>query len=330
MRRAGDPCDDALSVGGLRAARDGAASRRSPAAAAPTALPARAGVSLKAEHYRDARAATAEGVWFEVHPENYMTAGGPRLAALEAVRADHAVSFHGVGMSLGGVDPLDATHLARWRALADRFAPAAVSEHVAWSRRDGAYFADLLPAPATRAALDALCANIDRMQTALGRAILIENPALYVALPGELDEPEFLAEACRRTGCGLLVDVNNIYVTAWNIGRDPHAYLGALPGERVGEIHLAGHAVREDPGEDLPPLLIDAHAAPVAEAVWALYREAVGVYGPKPTLIERDAALPPFGELLAERAHAERLMRAAAPSRCGDTPGRAVRAAVAA
>lgn len=270
----------------------------------------RAGVSLKAEHYRDARETTADGLWFEVHPENYMTAGGPRLTALEALRADHPVSFHGVGLSLGGVDPLDATHLARWRDLVARFEPAAVSEHVAWSRREGAYFADLLPAPATRAALDALTANIDRMQNALQRAILIENPALYLALPGDLEEPDFLVEACERTGCGLLMDVNNVHVTAWNIGRNPHAYLAAIPGRRVGEIHLAGHTVRDTPEDALPPLLIDAHAAPVAEAVWALYDDALRLYGPKPTLIERDADIPPFSELLAERAHAERLMRA--------------------
>ncbi len=275
----------------------------------------RAGIGLKPDYYGAvldaARGAdgggssSPEGFWVEVHPENYMTPGGPRLRRLDEIAARVPVSLHGVGASLGGADRVDADHLRRLRALADRVQPALVSEHVAWSGRGGACFADLLPNPPTRAALEALVANIDAMQSVLGRTILVENPALYMALRGELEEPDMLVEACRRTGCGLLMDVNNIFVSARNLRRDARAYIDCIPGALVGEIHLAGHAPDPHLGE---ALLIDSHGAPVAGEVWSLYAHALERWGPKPTLIERDANLPPFEELMAEQATANRLL----------------------
>lgn len=285
--------------------------------------PLQAGIGLKPDHYRpvldasleagaggrsDAHA-LREGFWVEVHPENYMTPGGPRLQWLDAIAAHVPLSLHGVGASLGGAEPLDTDHLKRLKSLVDRFDPALVSEHVAWSSWQGIYFADLLPLPPTRQALDQLAANVDQMQSALGRTILIENPALYLTLRGELSEPELLIEACRRTGCGLLIDVNNVYVSACNVGRDARGYLDAIPAGLVGEVHLAGHALDAAHADGL---LIDSHDAPVAEPVWELYAYALSRFGPKPTLIERDAKLPPFEELMAERDRAARMLADAA------------------
>jgi uncharacterized protein (UPF0276 family) len=281
-----------------------------------SSTPLRAGLGLRPDHYRAVLEAGAgddslspdrlEGFWLEVHPENYMTPGGPRLPWLDAARARWPVSLHGVAASLGGAEPIDRDHLKRLRTLVDRFEPALVSEHVAWSGWGGVYFADLLPLPTTREALDRLVANIDQMQTALGRTILIENPALYVALQGDLEEPEFLVEACRLAGCGLLLDVNNVFVSARNLGRDPVAYIDAMPKGLVGEIHLAGHAPDARLGV---ALLIDGHGTPVDEAVWTLYAHAVARLGPAPTLIERDENLPPFAELMAERARAQGMLQ---------------------
>lgn len=268
-------------------------------------LPLRAGIGLKPEHYRDVMDSSADGLWVEVHPENYMTGGGPRRAWLEAIRERRPVSLHGVGLSLAGDQPLDEDHLARWKELIDRFDPAAISEHIAWSVRDQIYFADLLPAPATRQALRLLTENIDRMQTALGRTVLIENPSLYVQLKGDMGEAEFIVEACKRTGCGILLDVNNVFVSERNIGRDAKAYLDAIPAELIGEIHLAGHAPDPILGADL---LIDDHGAPVDPEVWALYERLIDRVGPKPTLIERDTNIPPFAELADEAAHANRIL----------------------
>lgn len=282
--------------------------------------PLGAGVGLKPDHYaavREAGAAGAlpEGFWVEVHPENYMTAGGPRLAALDAIAVHAPVSLHGVGASLGGSERLDPEHLKRLRALVDRYEPALVSEHVAWSSFRGACFADLLPVPTTRAALGALVANIDQMQTALGRSILIENPALYVTLPGEMGEPDFLAEACARAGCGLLLDVNNVFVSAHNLGRDARAYIDAIPRDLACEIHVAGHAPDANPESGL---LIDSHDAPVPEAVWALLAYALARFGPTPTLVERDGNIPPYKELMAERARAGAALVAAQETRAAD------------
>lgn len=276
--------------------------------AGDAALPARAGIGLKPEHYRAALDSDEEGLWFEVHPENYMTAGGPRLAWLEAARERRALSFHGVGASLGGPDPLDEEHLSRLRALIDRYQPSQVSEHVAWSAAGGRYFADLFPLPYTREAVRHLSARIDAFQSAIGRRILIENPSAYVALRSEMGEPDFLGEIAAITGCGLLLDVNNAYVSANNLGFEASAYLDAIPGDLVGEIHLAGHEPDAALGE---ALLIDSHAAPIAQPVWALYERVIGRIGPRPTLIERDANLPPFAELMRERTRAERIIASA-------------------
>jgi uncharacterized protein (UPF0276 family) len=265
-----------------------------------------AGIGFKPEHFEEAAAAPAAGLWFEVHAENYMVDGGPRLAMLEAIRKRRPLSLHGVGMSLGGADEVDEEHLSRLKRLVDRFEPFLVSEHFAWSRVDDFCLPDLLPFPRTRQALSCVVRNIDRVQTALGRTILIENPSHYIALSGhEWDEPNFLSEIVRRTGCGLLVDVNNVFVSANNLDHCPYAYLDALPVGAIGEIHIAGH--RPDPlrGETL---LIDSHDAPVAEPVWALLEHLVSRTGDVPVLLERDGAVPPFADLMAERSLAAAIL----------------------
>jgi len=264
-------------------------------------LPHRAGIGLKPEHYRAVLDSAAEELWLEVHPENYMVAGGPRLAWLEAIRARHPVSFHGVGASLGGPDPFDADHLRALKELVARFEPAIVSEHVAWSAARGRYFADLFPLPRTDEALCWLANRIDAFQTALGRRILIENPSVYLPLKSEMDEPDFLVELCARTGCGLLLDVNNVYVSANNTGFDANAYIDAIPSHLIGEVHLAGHEADARKGE---ALLIDTHGAPVSPPVWALFRRLIERVGSRATLIERDANIPPIEELMAEREQA--------------------------
>lgn len=257
------------------------------------------GLGLKAPHYADALACSATGLWFEVHAENYMVDGGPRLAWLDAIRRTRPLSLHGVGLSLAGETPPDAGHLGRLSALVDRLEPSLVSEHLAWSQEDGVYHPDLLPFPRTRARLACVADNIGRVQDALGRPILIENPSLYLALEGhEMNETDFLQALVVRTGCGLLLDVNNVHVTTHNLGGDPRAYIEALPADAIAEIHLAGHAADERLGD---ALLIDTHDAPVAEAVWSLYAHALAWLGPRPTLIERDGRLPAFNSLIAER-----------------------------
>lgn len=263
-----------------------------------------AGTGFKPQHFAAACAAPAVGYWCEVHPENYMVAGGPRLAMLEALRSRHPLSLHGVGLSLAADAPPDPEHLARLKVLVERFEPFLVSEHLAWSAWRGAYLPDLLPFPRTRAALLRIADNVARTQDALGRRILVENPSLYLALDGhDYAETDFLAELSRRTGCGLLVDVNNVFVSAANLGFDAAAYLDALPGEAVGEIHLAGHAEDSAGG-----LLIDTHGAPVAAPVWALFERLVSRIGPRPTLIERDEDVPEFAVLMAERDRAAALL----------------------
>jgi len=243
-------------------------------------------------------------LWFEVHPENYLVDGGPRLRWLAAIRDRHPVSLHGVALSLAADAPPDAGHLKRLAALADRIEPALVSEHLAWSTWRGAYHPDLLPFPRTGEALARIADNVSRAQDALRRPIAIENPSHYLRVDGhEWAEIDFLAELARRTGCGLLLDVNNVFVSAANLGFSAEDYLDAFPGEAVREIHLAGHSRDPDLGERL---LIDSHDAPVCAQVWALHERLVARIGPRPTLVERDDHLPPFEELLAERdrAHA--------------------------
>jgi hypothetical protein len=263
-----------------------------------------AGLGFKPEHFQEAMACPAADLWFEVHAENYMVAGGPRLAMLEAVRRDRSLSLHGVGMSLAGAADPDPNHLAALKQLVDRFEPAMVSEHLAWSRLDGRCFPDLLPVPRTDEVLARLAANIGRVQDAIGRPILIENPSHYLELRGhQWSETSFLAELARRAGCGLLIDVNNVAVGAHNIGFDAEEWLGSIPGHLVGEIHLAGHSLD---GEGT--LLIDSHDDSVSESVWRLFEGFVARVGSRPTLIERDGNLPPFGELMAERDRAQSIL----------------------
>lgn len=266
-------------------------------------------MGLKAEYYRVVLE-TRPGVgWFEVHPENYMIEGGPPLRYLEAVRRDHPLSLHGVGMSLGSPDPPPRDHLDRFKALIERFEPFAVSEHLSWSRIGDRFFADLLPVPMTREALDVTAANVACAQDRLGRRLLVENPSTYLRFGREeIPEPEFLTELSRRTGCGLLLDVNNLFVCASNHEFDPLAWLDAFALDAVEEIHLAGHAVDDADGW---PLRVDDHGSPVIEEVWTLYREVIRRRGAVPTLIERDANLPPFEALLAEARQADRIAREA-------------------
>jgi uncharacterized protein (UPF0276 family) len=267
-----------------------------------------AGLGLKPQHYEAALACPADGLWFEVHPENYMVAGGPRLAWLEAIRDRHPISLHGVALSLAADAAPDPEHIARLAELVRRIEPALISEHLAWSTWRGAYRPDLLPFPRTREALARIADNISRTQDALKRRISIENPSHYLKLDGHAwDEIGFLAEIARRTGCGLLLDVNNVHVSARNLGYSAEQYLDAFPGESVTEIHLAGHSA--DPGLG-PLLLVDSHDAPVAPEVWTLYERTVRRIGPRPTLIERDDKLPDFETLLAERERAAAMLRA--------------------
>lgn len=273
---------------------------------APGVAPS-AGLSLKAEHYDDALGAPADGLWLEVHAENYMVAGGPRLAWLEAIRDRHPVSLHGVALSLAADAEPDPAQLARLATLARRFEPALVSEHLAWSAWRGAFYPDLLPFPRTDAALARIAANVGRVQDALGRRIAIENPAHYLPLEGHAwDEIDFLVELARRTGCGLLLDVNNVWVSARNLGTSAEAYIDAFPAAPVLEVHLAGHSEDARHGS---ALLIDSHDAPVAPGVWALYERLVARIGPRPALIERDGNLPAWPVLMAERARALEVLR---------------------
>ena len=258
-----------------------------------------AGLGLKPQHFDAALACVAEGLWYEVHPENYLVAGGPRLAWLEAIRARHPVSLHGVSLSLAADAEPDEAHLKRLSGLARRIQPDLISEHLAWSAWRGSYYPDLLPFPRTNEALLRIAGNIARTQDALGRRIAVENPSHYLKIDGhDWDEIEFLAELASCTGCGLLLDVNNVYVSARNLGYSANAYIDAFPGDAVMEIHLAGHAPDPDLGE---ALLVDSHDAPISPAVWALYERLIARAGPRPTLIERDDKLPEFSVLLAER-----------------------------
>lgn len=276
-----------------------------------------AGINLKPQHYDDAlslltadsKSEAATSLWFEVHTENYFVSGGPRLHYLQAIADNFPLSFHGVAGSLGSFNerPANITrqHLRQVSALVQRFQPALVSEHATWSTSQKHYFADLLPLPRTQQALNCLCDGINRYQDAIGRTILIENPTNYLDFISEMDEPDFLMEAVRRTGAGLLLDVNNLYLSYFNTGLDPVSYLRALDPASVGEIHIAGF----DADPNFPDeLLIDSHAAPVAEAVWDLLSNALTILGPKPVLLERDDNVPVFSELMQERNRAQYLL----------------------
>jgi uncharacterized protein len=262
-----------------------------------------AGLGLKPQHFDDAHACRAAGLWFEVHPENYMVAGGPRLAWLDAIRAQHPLSLHGVALSLAADAAPDAKHLDRLAELVDRVQPALVSEHLAWSSWGGVYRPDLLPVPRTRPALQRIVSNISAVQDRLRRPIALENPSHYLAFADhEFDELDFLVEIARRSGCTLLLDVNNVFVSANNLGYRPEAVIDAVPADLITEIHLAGHSADPTLGTRL---LIDSHDAPIAPQVWTLYERLVDRIGARPTLIERDEHVPSFTELLAERERAQ-------------------------
>lgn len=265
-------------------------------------IPARAGIGLRAPHYRELLDTLPAVGWLEVHSENYFGEGGQPLHYLEQARSHYPLSLHGVGLSLGSTDELDRTHLSKLKRLAERFDPALVSEHLCWCSAGGRYLNDLLPLPYTEEALALVSRHIDEAQTFLGRRILVENVSSYLQFAhSTLPEWEFLTEAAARSGCGILLDVNNIYVSAVNHGFDADRYLEAIPVEAVGEIHLAGFDSNGD-------CLIDTHGKPVADEVWALYRRAVRRFGRVPTLIEWDTDIPPLAILLDEARKADAIL----------------------
>jgi uncharacterized protein (UPF0276 family) len=267
-------------------------------------IPAHAGIGLRAQHVREFLETRPQVAWCEVHSENYFADGGPSLRALELVRADYPLSLHGVGLSLGSCDPLDARHLRRLKSLIERSSPALVSDHLSWSSIAGRFANDLLPLPYTEEALIHLCRRIDEIQGYLARRILIENPSTYLQYADSvLPEWEFISELARRTGCGILLDVNNVYISAVNHGDNPAAYLRNIDPQRIEEIHLAGF-------EDNAELLIDTHSRPVHDEVWELYRMALQRFGARPTLIEWDINLPPLDVLLAEAGKAQAILEA--------------------
>ncbi len=276
-------------------------------------LPARAGVGLKPEYFHDILEARPDLGFFEIHAENYLVDGGPFHHWLTRIRERYALSVHGVGLSIGGAEPLDETHLDGLARLLGRYAPESFSEHLAWASHGGNFYNDLLPLPYTPKTLARVVEHIDHVQSRLGQRMLLENPATYVEFADStLTETEFIGAVVRRSGCGLLLDVNNVYVSCVNHGRDPLGYIRALPLAQVGEIHLAGFA--REVNSLGAPLLIDSHGAPVAQAVWQLYAETLALTGPLPTLLERDNDIPPFQVLLAEARQAQAYLDAAAAS----------------
>ncbi|MDD2919529.1 DUF692 domain-containing protein [Rhodoferax sp.] len=278
-----------------------------PGAAAST-LPARAGVGLKPEHFQDILATEPDIGFFEVHAENYMVAGGPFHHYLTRIRERYPLSIHGVGLSIGADAPLDTDHLDALAMLLKRYQPQSFSEHLAWSTHGKAFLNDLLPLPYNTASLQRVCDHIDQVQVHLQRRMLLENPATYVEFAASTwEEGAFLTEVVRRTGCGLLLDVNNVHVCSINHQRDAHAAIRAMPLHAVGEIHLAGFADQTDGNGD--PLLIDSHGAPVAQAVWALYDFTLGLTGAQPTLLERDNDIPVWPVLLSEAGLAEQRLQ---------------------
>ncbi|WP_322032624.1 DUF692 domain-containing protein [Paraburkholderia sp. J76] len=280
----------------------------------PGGPPPRAGVGLKAEHYRAILETQPDIGFFEVHAENYMGAGGPPHRFLTAIREAYPLSVHGVGLSIGADRALDPAHLQRLQSLVRRYAPERFSEHLAWSNHPCGFLDDLLPVPYTARSLARVVEHIDQVQEALGRQMLLENPATYLAFEeSTYTEAEFIAAVARRTGCGLLLDVNNAYVASVNQQWVPASYIDALPLAAVQQIHLAGHVQQSD--SQGRPLLIDTHDRPVADIVWDLYSYTIRACGPLPTLIEWDADLPDWDTLAAQAAHADAVMRQASPTR---------------
>ncbi len=265
-------------------------------------IPAVAGIGLRHPHIAEILERRPAAGWLEIHAENYMN-GGPAAQALDKIRGHFELSVHGVGLSLGSATGIDPAHLARLKAVCDRFQPKLVSEHLAWCIADGVYLNDLLPVPHDEEALKILARNIDLAQSTLGRQILIENLSTYVGFAkSTMNEAEFLAELVRRTGCGLLLDVNNVYVSAHNVGFDADAWIASLPGEAIGEIHVAGHSRNETPDG---PVLIDDHGSLVAPDVWGLYARAINRFGRRPTLVEWDFGIPTLDVLLGEAMRAD-------------------------
>ena len=295
----------------------GRAARADSRSAGVTArLPARAGVGLKPEHFRGVLDTRPDIGFFEVHAENYMVGGGPFHHFLGRIREHYPLSLHGVALSIGGESPLDEAHLDRLAALIVRYDPASFSEHLAWSSHGGVFLNDLLPVPYDRSTLARVCDHIDRVQERLQRRMLLENPATYVEfVASTMSEAQFLSEVLQRTGCGLLLDVNNVHVSCVNRGRDGLAFIDQLPLDSVGEVHLAGFALDQDAAG--APLLIDSHGSQVDELVWRLYERVIARLGPTPTLLERDSDVPALAVLVAEAKRAEGIMTARSPSeRC--------------
>jgi uncharacterized protein (UPF0276 family) len=272
-----------------------------------SALPARPGVGYKAQHFRDITADPGPVAWLEVHAENYMGEGGRPIAQLRALADRFPISVHGVGLSIGGEDPLDAEHLARLKKLVDWLQPASFSEHLAWSTHENGFLNDLLPLPYTDATLTRVASHIAQVQDALGCRMLLENPSTYVAFSETtMTEIDFLTELSARTGCGLLLDVNNVFVSCTNQKLDAVDYIDAFPLHLVGEVHLGGHD--EDADEFGAPLLIDSHGREVIDPVWALYEHTLSRGGAKPTLIEWDNDVPDWPVLAAEAARANAVL----------------------
>jgi uncharacterized protein (UPF0276 family) len=277
-------------------------------------LPRRAGIGFKPEHFPDILAAPQPIGFFEVHAENYMGAGGPPHAQLGRLREEYALSIHGVGLSIGSMQPLDRDHLSRLKTLCDRYQPESFSEHLAWSTHDSVFLNDLLPLPYTEATLAQVVGHVEQVQSVLGRQMLLENPATYLLFQeSTIEETDFLAEVARRTGCGLLLDVNNVFVAATNHNLDPYDYIARFPLEAVREIHLSGHSETVD---DLgAPLLIDSHDTPVKDPVWALYETVIGRIGPIASLVEWDNDVPAWPVLRAEAGAAQDILDAATRQR---------------
>jgi hypothetical protein len=275
----------------------------------PRQIPMLAGTSFKHEHFAAIRDESLKDGFFEVHAENYMGAGGPPHRVLSEIRTDYPLSIHGVCMSIGGPADLDSAHLTRFREVVRRYEPTLVSEHLAWSSHGGAFFNDLLPLPYTASTLNRVCEHIDQVQDAIGRPLLLENPSTYVAFASStMSETEFIRAVANRTGCGLLLDVNNVFVSATNHGYSAETYLADFPFERVGEIHLAGYGEqRDDEGE---PLLIDSHDCAILDPVWRLYESVIARLGAVPTLIEWDSNLPCWSTLREQALRARRILTA--------------------
>lgn len=272
-----------------------------------TKIPSKVGLALKADHYQTVLESLPKVGWFEIHSENFFADGGANLKLLEEVRSHYPMSFHGVGLSLGSADGLDSTHVEKLVRLVNRFEPGLVSEHVSWSNVDGQTMNDLLPIPYTQEAVEIISKNISTIQDTLKRQILVENPSTYLAFKhSEITEAEFMAQVAKQSGCGILLDINNLYVSEHNHGTDIDAYFESLPQDAIGEMHLAGHS--ECHTKNSQKILIDDHGSHVIEPVWQRYQQAIATIGSTPTLIEWDTNIPSFEALYAEGQKAQQYL----------------------